>query len=45
MQFEKEDVGYCRRLSGVRGSALLAEREGAKKESNNECNVVLKCFY
>ena len=27
---KKENVGYCGRLSGVRGSALLAEREGGK---------------
>ena len=31
MQFEKEDVGYYRKLFGVRGSALLAEREGEKE--------------
>ena len=30
MQFEKRDVGYCRKLSGMRGSALLAERERFK---------------
>ena len=28
---KKEDVGYCRKLSWVRGSALFAEREGENK--------------
>ena len=33
VQFEKEDVGYCEKLSGVRESQLLAESaEGKKKE-------------
>ena len=32
MQFEKKDVGYCGRLSEVRGSALLAEREGVNEK-------------
>ena len=28
MQFEKEDVGYCGKLSGVRESYLLAKSAG-----------------
>ena len=32
MQFEKGDVGYCGRLSGVRGSVSLAKSEGEKKK-------------
>ena len=32
MQFEKEEVGYCRKLSGVRESGLFAERKGGKGE-------------
>ena len=32
MQFEKGDVGYCGRLSGVRGSVSLAKREREKKK-------------
>ena len=34
MQFEKKDVGYCGKLFGVRGSALLAEREGGNKKGS-----------
>ena len=42
MQFEKKDVGYCDKLSGVRGSALLAERKGENKKLY-WCHVILIC--
>ena len=38
MQFEKKDVGNGGKLSGVRGSALLAEREGVNK--SGRCSVL-----
>ena len=31
---KKKDVGYCVRLSGGRGSASFAEREGEHKKIN-----------
>ena len=34
MQFEKEEVGYCGKLSGVRESVLLAK--GAR-DKNSHC--------
>ena len=34
MQFEKGNVGYCGRLSGVRGSVLLTDREGKKENTH-----------
>ena len=31
---KKKDVGYCWRLTGVRGSALLGERGGLNKKGS-----------
>ena len=35
MQFEKEDVGYCGKLSGGRESGLLARNAGEKGEDQS----------
>ena len=37
---KKQDVGYCGKLSGVRGSALLAKREGGNKQGSVRENLV-----
>ena len=45
MQLENGDVGYCRMLSKLRGSALLAEREGGNKKGSVLENGGEHCSY